>query len=120
MASASSLVRFSSGLILMLGLASCCLFTPSVSGGISSSVRTMPPDFPRYAVTAFAVSTDVIDQESKLLDQVGAYNVTFVYRELDNIALVHEKLKAYGASMIPELSFMQTHEPTSRAGDVDR
>jgi len=77
--------------------------------------------FPRYAITVFTVSTRLIDQQAQLLQQVGAYNVTIVYRELesDKIALLYQKLKPLGISMIPELSYMQRLPPSDRIGPID-
>jgi len=115
----ASIVTRSLPVFILILLASAPVF-PLVLSVMPSSKGSSVPEFPRYAITTFAVSADVIDQEAKLLEQVGAYNVTIVYRELDKVALVHEKLSGYGDSLIPELSFMQRHEPKNRAGDVDR
>ncbi len=113
-------VRCSVALVLIFIIAAWAPFFPLVLDRMTSN-RMPILDFPRYAVTTFAVSTDVIEQEAQLLEKVGAHNITIVYRELqsDKIELIREKLKKYGDLMIPELSYMQRLEPRRRADVVD-
>jgi hypothetical protein len=115
------LTRSNYSLILTLALAGCLFFFPFTYEATAPSSWAQVPDFPRYAITTFAVSADLVDQEADLLQKAGAYNVTIVYREADpaRIGMIHEKLKRYGESMIPELSYKQTLDPIDRIRDAD-
>lgn len=77
--------------------------------------------FPRYAVTTFAVSPELIDKELALLRAVGAYNVTLVCREdnADKIKSIYDGFGNYSECIVPELSFMQMLQPSEREQVVD-
>jgi hypothetical protein len=77
--------------------------------------------FPRYAITTFAVAPELIDEQLELLRAVGAYNVTLVCREdnPDKIKSIYDAFGNYAGCIVPELSFMQTLQPSEREQAVD-
>ncbi|MEM2129740.1 MAG: DUF3131 domain-containing protein [Candidatus Bathyarchaeia archaeon] len=77
--------------------------------------------FPKFAVTTFVVSSQLIAEQLELLREIGAYNVTFVCREMDadNITLIYDAFADFGDCFIPELSFMQRLTPRDREQVID-
>ncbi len=79
-------------------------------------------DFPKKAITSFVVTADLIEDELQLLEMVGAYNVTIIYRcdKQEKIQAIYEAFENYSNCFIPEISFCQTLEPSEREMLIDR
>ncbi|MFQ5758507.1 MAG: DUF3131 domain-containing protein, partial [Candidatus Bathyarchaeia archaeon] len=77
--------------------------------------------FPRYAITTFVVSHELIDLQLQLLGAVGAHDFTLIYKEneLNQVRSIYNAFRNYSDCIIPELSFMQTLEPSDRERVVE-